>query len=63
MSEKLDMMARQAARLSKLVSELLDVSRITTGRLALELETWDIGSLVREAASRLADDFAKSGAR
>ena len=57
------MMARQVARLSKLVSELLDVSRITTGDLALELETWDIGSLVREAASRLARRFRQIGKR
>jgi PAS domain S-box-containing protein len=46
------MMGRQVDRMSKLVEELLDISRIQGGRLSLELSTFDLGQLVREAVER-----------
>ncbi len=46
------MMGRQVDRVSKLVEELLDISRIQGGRLSLELSTFDLGQLVREAVER-----------
>jgi signal transduction histidine kinase len=45
-------MGRQVDRMSKLVEELLDISRIQGGRLSLELSTFDLGQLVREAVER-----------
>ncbi len=44
---------RQLRRLSRLVADLLDVSRITTGQLTLEREELDLGELAREAAARV----------
>jgi PAS domain S-box-containing protein len=46
------MISRQVDRMSKLVEELLDISRIQGGRLSLELSTFDLGQLVREAVER-----------
>jgi signal transduction histidine kinase len=46
------MMGRQVDRMSKLVEELLDISRIQGGRLSLDLSTFDLGQLVREAVER-----------
>jgi signal transduction histidine kinase len=42
-------------RLTRLVDELLDVSRITSGRLRLQREAVDLGGLVDEMTARLAD--------
>jgi signal transduction histidine kinase len=59
--EKLDSAARQVTRLIKLVSELLDVSRIRTGRLHLEPEPFDMAALVDEVVARMADEAERSG--
>jgi signal transduction histidine kinase len=50
-----------AQRLERLVGELLDVGRISAGRLTLELEDVDLGALVGEVAERFADQLARSG--
>ncbi|MCP3140057.1 GAF domain-containing protein [Pyxidicoccus xibeiensis] len=52
---------RQLTRLSSLIRELLDVSRITAGRLKLEPEPLDLAELVREVAARVAEDAARAG--
>ncbi len=52
---------RQVARLSSLVRELLDISRITAGKLKLEPEPLDLAALAREVASRAAEDAARAG--
>lgn len=44
---------RQLRRLSRLVADLLDVSRITTGQLTLEREDLELGEVSREAAARV----------
>jgi PAS domain S-box-containing protein len=53
----------QAVRLGRLVDELLDVSRITSGRVVLDRETFDIVELVDEIIERHAPDLAHSGSR
>jgi signal transduction histidine kinase len=53
--------ARQADRLARLITELMDVSRITAGRLHLELEEVDLVTLVRDVVGRLGEDAAKAG--
>jgi PAS domain S-box-containing protein len=58
---KLAAAKRQVARLSTLVDELLNVSRIVHGELRLEREAIDLVAVVEEAAARLADDFARGG--
>jgi signal transduction histidine kinase len=42
---------RQSRKLGKLVDQLLDVSRITAGRLRLERERFDLAELAREVAA------------
>lgn len=44
--ETLETLDRQTDRLSRLITQLLDVSRIEAGRLTLELERVDVGLLV-----------------
>ena len=48
-------------RLAGLVDELLDVSRITSRRLPLELEPVDFGNLVRDVCSSFQDQLAREG--
>ncbi len=55
-----DVMRRQVHRLSALVTNLLDVSRIGIGRLNLQLEPVELAELVREVASRLAPEAERA---
>ena len=48
-------------RIISLTEELLDVSRITSGRLALEPEETDLGQLVGEVAERWKDAARRAG--
>lgn len=57
----LNTMHRQVKRLSALVDDLLDVSRISTGRLKLELEPVDLPGLVREMVARFEPDAQRAG--
>ncbi len=50
---------RQVVRLEALTAVLLDVSRITSGRLALHLEPIDLVTLVRDTVSRFRGDETK----
>jgi signal transduction histidine kinase len=52
---------RQVDRLASLVTTLLDVSRIATGRISLELSEVDLTLAVREALERLREVFAQAG--
>ncbi|WP_211194294.1 PAS domain-containing sensor histidine kinase [Pyxidicoccus fallax] len=52
---------RQLTRLSSLVRELLDVSRITAGRLRLEREELDLAALTREMVPRFSEELARAG--
>jgi signal transduction histidine kinase len=54
---------RSVRRLAKLADELLDVARIRGGRLRLELEPVELGSLVREVAPRTAEGLGPSAER
>ncbi|QSQ19110.1 AAA family ATPase [Pyxidicoccus parkwayensis] len=47
---------RQGQRLNRLIGELLDVSRIESGSLALELSEVDLTSLAQEVVQRLASE-------
>src|SRR5688572_25403874 len=50
---------RSVRRLAKLADGLLDVARIRGGRLRLELEPVELGSLVREVAPRTAEGLGR----
>jgi PAS domain S-box-containing protein len=52
---------KQVARLGKLIANLLDVSRIVSGRLQLELEEFDAADAVREVVDRFAEEADRAG--
>ncbi|HET9451235.1 MAG TPA: PAS domain-containing sensor histidine kinase, partial [Aggregicoccus sp.] len=57
----LEIAGRQVKRLSDLVEELLDVSRISTGLLRLEPAPMELTALVREVVARYAPQAAAAG--
>ncbi len=50
-------------RLSRLLTDLLDMARITGGRLQIERANTDLSELVREATERLEPQAAQSGSQ
>ena len=54
---------KQTGRLGKLIANLLDVSRIVSGTLQLELEEFDIADAVKEVADRFAEEAARAGCK
>jgi signal transduction histidine kinase len=56
-----DLAERQGQRLRRLISDLLDVTRIERGPLPLRLEPVDLEALVREALARSKPELAKAG--
>ncbi len=63
LSGDLDMMRQQVQRLSSLMDELLDISRINAGRFSLTLEVVDLCALVRDAAARFEPEALRLGGR
>jgi len=53
MLSKLTAASRQADRLTALIENLLDVSRIATGRFELNVDEFDLADLVRECVDRM----------
>jgi signal transduction histidine kinase len=51
----------QLNRLSKLVTDLLDISRITSGKISLNIEEFDLVDLVNELVERFKGPIAESG--
>jgi signal transduction histidine kinase len=60
-SQRLTTMVRQTTRLSKLVEDLLDLSRIAAGRLTLQPEEFDFAEMVRDVIKRLAPEAERLG--
>lgn len=56
----LDLAVRQGDRLTRLVRDLLDVSRIETGQLCPAVTAIDLDELVREIVARFAPDFERA---
>lgn len=54
-------MARQVERLCRLVDQLLDVSRISSGRLQMQVAGADLRAVAQEVAMRLADEARANG--
>jgi PAS domain S-box-containing protein len=61
LTNQLETMDRQVGRLDTLINELLDVSRITVGRLDLELSEFDATVLVREVVGRFQQELDWGG--
>ncbi len=53
--------SRQAIRLSRLSSELLDLTHISLGKLEITREPMDLAAVVRDVASELAADATRAG--
>jgi len=60
-ARRLELTRRQIDRLAALVATLVDVSRITSGKLQLTKEHADLVDVVRTVADRLGDDAQRSG--
>jgi len=52
---------RQVDRVSHLIEDMLDISRISAGQLRLQRESFDLAELVREVVDRLAENIAEMG--
>jgi signal transduction histidine kinase len=57
----MDVAQRQVRRLADLVESLLDVSRLSTGRLQLHLEEVDLAAVAREMLSQLQQQVQNAG--
>lgn len=60
MKPKLEMAFKQIERLTRLIEELMDVSRITAGRLRLQREHTDLGAVVRDVVARLGEEASRT---
>jgi signal transduction histidine kinase len=58
---RLQAVQKQIRRLANLIHELLDVSRITAGKLRLEPEEVDLAGLARDLALRFSEEITRSG--
>ncbi|HKO89944.1 MAG TPA: ATP-binding protein [Polyangiaceae bacterium] len=58
---RLDNAVHQTERLERLIENLLDVSRITTGHLELELESFDLSEMAQEVTERFREQAARGG--
>jgi signal transduction histidine kinase len=61
LASRLSTVDRQVARLTRLVDNLLDVSRITAGKLQLEYEKLDLASAVRDVLLRFDEELGRAG--
>jgi signal transduction histidine kinase len=59
-TERLLTVDKQILRLTKLINELLDLSRITDGRIELELEPTDLAAIVRDVVARHQEDARRA---
>ncbi|WP_224240153.1 GAF domain-containing protein [Hyalangium gracile] len=57
----LETVDRQVRRQTQLINDLLDVSRISAGRLQLQPERMELSALAREVAERFEPELARAG--
>ncbi|XYH95612.1 AAA family ATPase [Sorangium sp. So ce1128] len=58
LDRRLELVARQGTRLTRLINDLLDVSHLDMGPLVLERTDVDLGALIREVVERFKADLA-----
>ncbi len=56
-----EVITRQAQHMTYLLRDLLDVSRITRGKIELHLELVDVGKAIKEAVQSSASDLTREG--
>ncbi len=59
--QKVEGLERQTRRISLLVNELLDVSRMRLGKLELKFEEMDLAELAHETVEQLRDEVERTG--
>ncbi|MET0343905.1 MAG: ATP-binding protein [Polyangiales bacterium] len=60
-ADRAEKASRNVLRLSNLVNELLDISRISAGRLKLERAPLDLSEVVREVIGRHTEELSRQG--
>ena len=60
-AERAERAARAGQRLGLLIDDLLDVSRLSSGRLGLKREEMDLSALTRELVHRMSEELALAG--
>lgn len=60
LAERIEKMAARARRMELLINDLLDVSRVTAGRLDLEVDDVDLAELVGEVVERFSDALERA---
>ncbi len=58
---KVEVIRRSVDRLGRLVGSLLDLSRITAGRLEFEVEEMDLAEVARDVVSRFEEEASRAG--
>lgn len=61
LQHRLAIVQDQAVRLEQIVESLLDVSRVSQGRLPMRIETVDLTAVAQDVVHRLTDDAAQVG--
>jgi signal transduction histidine kinase len=61
LASKLDVVSHQVDRLTTLIDNLLDVTRITSGRMTLSPEPFDLADAVRSVIGRSKELLTRSG--
>jgi signal transduction histidine kinase len=61
LADRLSIVESQSKRLTRLINDLLDISRITAGRLELEREPTDLAALTRRVAEQFQDELLLAG--
>jgi PAS domain S-box-containing protein len=61
LAERLEGLRSQSGRLERLIEQLLDVTRIEGGRLAIEPQDADLAAVVREAGARMEGEAKRAG--
>lgn len=61
MGKSLETDSRQIERLTRLIDDMLDISRINTGKLTILRERFDLCELVKDVIERFAGQFEASG--
>jgi signal transduction histidine kinase len=61
LAESLEVVKRQVGKLTALVDNLLDVSRLTAGRMRLQVEDMDLSTVAAEILARFAPSAAQQG--
>lgn len=61
-SKLIEQLDRQVQRLTRVVDDMLDISRLATGKLTIHVERFDLTELTREVVERFAPQIAPLGA-